>query len=383
MPDFVSTPLNETPPNPKPGLFNIKHSKRDFQKKASWSKNKFNSSFPTALALYMENQGLPLVYLKLGSDLRTVEKSAITTSELFGLNLSNKEAYLDYEAPYSPYAGFVTSGQTPKVDLKVLDHETQDVLSGFEIKLTVVPDDATHALDEQYWGSELVIRMPSLIFLACSIAKTYQHDLPRLMRFFGRSGSFGAFNNYREPAQVNTILPKIGEIIHAIIADNIDNQRPTLIQPIWKTMGKRAKLAENCLDVFVWSDLAFTRLFLANAYTTPATITKDIDRPTRAVIQLFFMLHEYAQHGKFNPHAIQNALSYKTKNDKAFSVSGRVTNPIMDCAELRTPRVRRDQIKEIILNGGEEFLSPERRFDAVLVSSIGLFEEQEKKKRTE
>ena len=34
------------------------------------------------------------------------------------------------------------------------------------------------------------------------------------------------------------------------------------MQPIWKTEGKSAKLHDNCLDIFMWSNLAFTRLFI-------------------------------------------------------------------------------------------------------------------------
>ena len=35
------------------------------------------------------------------------------------------------------------------------------------------------------------------------------------------------------------------------------------MQPIWKTEGKSPMLSEHCLDVFVWSNLAFIQLFLS------------------------------------------------------------------------------------------------------------------------
>ena len=37
-------------------------------------------------------------------------------------------------------------------------------------------------------------------------------------------------------------------------------QQPLLLQPIWKTKGKEPKLAENCLDVFTWTDFALARM---------------------------------------------------------------------------------------------------------------------------
>ena len=45
----------------------------------------------------------------------------------------------------------------------------------------------------------------------------------------------------------------------------------------------------------------------------------------------------------------------------------------MSCAELVQPRIRKTEIKNIILGHGEKLLSPERRFDAILVNSPELF----------
>ena len=39
------------------------------------------------------------------------------------------------------------------------------------------------------------------------------------------------------------------------------------------------------------------------------------------------------------------------------------------------PRVKKNEIKNIILGGGEKLLSPERRFDAAVLGTPGLFEE--------
>ena len=43
-------------------------------------------------------------------------------------------------------------------------------------------------------------------------------------------------------------------------------------------------------------------------------------------------------------------------------------------AELVNPRISKYEIKNIILGGGQDLLSPERRFDAVLVNSPDIFE---------
>jgi hypothetical protein len=50
-----------------------------------------------------------------------------------------------------------------------------------------------------------------------------------------------------------------------------------------------------------------------------------------------------------------------------------VTNKYMTCERLIKPAIKKSEIKEIILGGGQNLLSPERRFDAILFNSQGLF----------
>ena len=254
----------------------------------------------------------------------------------------------------------------------LMNYKTSEILAGYEVKLTTLPDESTHNLSEDKYGSEIVIRMPSIHFLACSIASMYKDNRKDLRKYFGANG-FGNISSYTEAAQVNPIIGEIWSIMSALIADNLYNQKPAIIQPIWKTLGKRPILADNCLDVFVWSDLAFTKLFISESSKVPLDQTVPVTRPTRALIQLFFMLNEFYVRGNFDSKDIFQKLTYTAKNDKAFSVAGKKTNVLMGCEELRNPRVTKFEIKNIILGGGQMLLSPERRFDAVLVNSIDIF----------
>jgi hypothetical protein len=148
------------------------------------------------------------------------------------------------------------------------------------------------------------------------------------------------------------------------------------MQPVWKTEGKSPKLAENCLDVFVWSNLAFTRLFidLAKVEIRLYGQVRSIARYTRTIVWLFRMLHDFSLNGSFNHRRIIDLLSYNTKNDKAFAISGRVSHVYMRSEALRRPRIQKQEIKRIILGGGQNLLSPERRFDAIIYNSPGLFD---------
>jgi len=355
----------------KPALFGIKNSNRDFSKKDSWGKNKFNSSFPAALIAYMDEINKNPVYLKLGST-NEIVKDYITGAELFSLNPQSDSLYYSFESNYAPYQT-LTLNNPPKVDLMLMNDKSSDILAGYEIKLTTIPDESTHNLSEENYGCELVIRMPSMKFLACSLASIYKDRRQDLQKYFGKNG-FGNVSSYTEAAQVNPRIGDIWAIMNNLIMDNIESQKPVIIQPIWKTQGKRALLAENCLDVFVWSDLAFTKLFMSEAMSAPQDSTRQISRPTRALIQLFFMLNQFYVRGNFDSKDIMQKLTYTAKNDKAFSINGKRTNRLMACDELTSPRITKSEIKNIILNGGHELLSPERRFDAVLFNSTDIFE---------
>ena len=145
------------------------------------------------------------------------------------------------------------------------------------------------------------------------------------------------------------------------------------MQPIWKTNGKSPKLAENCLDVFVWSNFAFTQLFVDVARGELSAGATRITRQVRTIIWLFKMIFDFSKNGQINHHKTIDELSYNTKNDKAFSVTGRITHRFMSCDELTKPRILKKDIREIIIGGGQNLLSPERRFDAIIFNSPELF----------
>lgn len=85
------------------------------------------------------------------------------------------------------------------------------------------------------------------------------------------------------------------------------------------------------------------------------------------------MIQEFAMNGAFDHGQIIDVLSYNTKNDKAFSINGLVTHQYLKSDILTRPRIHQSDIKNIILGGGQNLLSPERRLDAIIYNSPGLF----------
>jgi hypothetical protein len=178
-------------------------------------------------------------------------------------------------------------------------------------------------------------------------------------------------NHWEEPEEVLANYPKILEAILSVSSYLHDKQTPLIVQPIWKTKGGKSVLSEDCLDVFVWSNLAIIQMCnREDSYNS-----KKITRPMRTIIWIYLMLLEYTSlHAQFDYHRIVRLHSYNIANDKAYALSGTQTYEFLKSEELVHPRISKYEIKNIILGGGQNLLSPERRFDAVIVNSPDIFD---------
>ncbi len=346
----------------KPGLFGLDKSNRDFAIADSWGKNQFNSSFPAALVCYMASKKLNSNYIRVKN--KTVVVEEITPEDLMNISPLDPNVFYSFETQYTPFNKYVV-GSLPRIDL-VIQNDDGKCLRGLEVKLTALPDNTTCCLTEDKYGSEIVIRPDSIVYLAASIAAS---DVDIIQTVF--SNSKIKIKDWTDASEViqhrKVIIEKI-----SMLSGLIENkQQPFLLQPIWKTIGKSPKLADNCLDVFVWSDAAFA--FYITRVAKLESSSSNITRQMRTAIWLYKMLLDISESGKFNHKNIIDQLSYNTKNDKAFASSGNVTNPYMLCQNLVKPRILKSEIKDIILGGGQSLLSPERRFDAIIYSSPELF----------
>jgi len=354
----------------KPHLFGITHSNRDFTAKGSWGKNQFNSSFPAALTAFIHSKGLECKYLTLSKKLK-IEHKFLKVEDFFGQIPTSQDLFYAFETQYSPYQQLVV-GTLPRVDLVTQSRKSGNCLAPIEIKLTALPDNTTCELPENKYGSEIVIRPDTIVYLACSIAHEFSRSKGKLKKIFGNK--YLKVKDWTEGVNVQPLLPKMIKDIDTICKAMEQKQNPLILQPIWKTVGKSPRLSEYCLDVFVWSDLAFTRLFIDATASEIARNKTKISRQSRTVVWLFRMLYDFAMKGQINHELVIDSLSYNIKNDKAFALNGKVTHRYMASKELTKPRIHKEEIKNIILGGGHNMLSPERRFDAIIFNSPELFE---------
>ena len=348
-----------------PSLFGLKKSNRDFTTHESWGKNQFNSSFPASLCCYMYSKGLDAIYLSNNKGQHTIGRLPIT--KLFGIAPDSEHIFFSFESAYIPFQPYLT-GSLPRTDLVIQDLSKRDSApTGFlEIKLTALPDNSTHNLSEPEYGSELVVRPDTIVYQAASIAKNNLLLLKSLA-----TPQIIGIKDWSQPYAVVPHLDEMCALLRGITSNQNAKETPLMLQPVWKTQGKSPVLADNCLDVFVWSDLALTN-FICDIANTEQDDTR-ITRQTRTVIWLFKMLLEISQNGRVSHHKVIDELTYNTKNDKAFASNGNVTTRYMSSPELTKPRITKAEIKNIILGNGQNLLSPERRFDAIIYSSPELF----------
>lgn len=350
----------------KPGLFGQDHnnSSRDYTNPDYWGKNQFNSSFPASLVAYMSSKGLKPVYLTADGK-GGIKHASISGLELFLIDPLAGNAYYNFEAGFPTYEKYYT-GEREKIDLVMVNSDNGQPLIGLEVKLTALPDRTTKDKTEDKYGCEIVVRSPTICFLACSICKNYDGEAGR-NRLKSMIDKVPKINHWED---TESVLPHYDEILKAVadVCDDMqDKQTPLIIQPVWKTVGGRGVLADDCLDVFVWSNIATVQMF------NKQRSRNRIDRHMRTVVWLYRMLFEYVTFGQFDYVTIVKNYAYGSNSDKAFAISGNISFPMLACDELTHPRINKNEIKNIILGGGQNLLSPERRFDAVLVNSPELF----------
>jgi HindVP restriction endonuclease len=304
--------ISNNTPSQEPGLFGLRHSNRDFSQEEAWGKNCFNSSFPASLCSYLYSRNLENIYIKLNSNLE-VQHSSISTAAFYGINPNSDNIFYAFETQFTPYQQYLI-GTLPEVDLVTQARNLGSCLQAIEIKLTALPDNTTCNLAEDLYGCKIVIRPDTIVYLACSIVDTLKLNSSG-MRFL-TDEHFAEISDWSDPASIIPHIPEMLNSINSISLSILEDQKPFLMQ-------KSPKLIDHCLDVFVWSNLAFSRLFidLTKAEINKFGCVRTIPRHTLTLIWLFKMLYDFSVSGFFNHGRIIDNLSYNTKNDRAFAVA--------------------------------------------------------------
>lgn len=341
------------------GLFGIEHSNRSADD--HWGKNCFNSSFPAAMASYMLEHGIPAIYINLADingELKVVA-TEIPISEVFNCgSLHASDLFFSFESIFDPYKKYAF-GPIDGIDLVIKDTHG-NFLSPLEVKLTVLPDSTTLSKPEAQWGSEVVIRSATTSYCALGMFDAVNTDSQRIREIFEDACS--VIQSWDNECEMTHRLSAICASVDTFQKSYYTHQKPLVMQTLWKTQGQSPLLADQAFDIVVWSDYAFSRLFIDNSYDFSATMT----RPMRATARLARCLWELSKSGKIHVSDIYRTMAFGNQTDKEFAVSGVKWKSYVTSPRTVSPILPRDAVHDIIEPGNIERLHPERRFDQTL-----------------
>lgn len=345
------------------GLFGIHHSNRDAND--HWGKNCFNSSYPTATACYMLANDIPAVYIRLDyiNGELCVVADKISMREVFNCGDKKPEdLFFSFESVFDPYQQY-SFDSIDGIDLVVKDTNGK-FLSPLEVKLTVLPTDQTSRLQEDKWGCELVIRSATTSYCALGMFDSVKEHAKHIREIFEESCS--SIQMWDNDYEMTHKMPSICHSINQFQKEYFQHQKPLLMQTVWKTQGKSPLLADQAFDIVVWSDYAFSRLFIDGS----DNIANTMSRPMRATARLARCLWELSKSGKIRVVDIYRQMAFGNQTDKEFAIGGSKWRQYVTSERVVRPILPSTVVNEIIDPECIRRLSPERRFDQTLYFTV-------------
>ena len=345
------------------GLFGIEHSNR--RASDHWGKNCFNSSFPAATASYMMVNNIPAIYIKLDKidgHLKVVA-SEVSIREVFNCgNRMPSDLFFAFESAFEPYQEY-SFDPIDGIDMVIKDLDG-NFLSPLEVKLTVLPDNTTYKKPEDQWGSEMVVRSATTSYCALGMCDALKADARQVREIFEDACS--SIQSWDNDFEMTHKIPLLCTGIDDFQRRYYYKQKPLLMQTLWKTQGKSPMLAEQAFDLVVWSDYAFSRLFIDGSYEPAPTMS----RPMRATARLARCLWELSKSSKIRLVDIYRQMAFGNQTDKEFSIPGQKWKTYVSSPRTTIPILSKCAVRQIIEDGYIERLSPERRFDQTLYFTV-------------
>ena len=350
----------------QPGLYGITSDNSSRIGNDLWGKNKFNSTFPLALCLYMRDKGIKPVPVKM-------ENGQIkSTNSVWGMDyiIGKKKDKVRYcfEESFEPYKKFYTDNTAAdKIDLVVKINGVY--FSPYEIKLTVVPDDKTRKKSEKEWAPEIVLRPVSSAHAMMKVANSLldSKNKPTKKKIISiLKKAYDKVDDWSNSYEVSKYNKELYNALKDALRCVEKIQEPFLIQPIWRTHGQPPTFCDKCFDVFVWSDVAVMGVPVLEHNPEREKGLKSPSRKMREIARHVRSLYDILRKGSYSYKNVYKGMSLNNQTDKAFAISGNQSFKYLSHERLSAPRLHKDEIKKIVLYGGELQLKPERRLDAVL-----------------
>lgn len=273
-------------------------------------------------------------------------------------NRTPQDLYFSFESVYAPYQQY-SFDPIGGIDLVVKD-TAGHYLSPLEVKLTVIPTSQTSLLPEENWGAEIVVRAATTSYCALGMFDSIKERATEIREIFEDTCS--SIQMWDNDYEMTHKMPLLCEAINNFQFKYYTEQKPLLMQTLWKTQGQSPILADQAFDVVIWSDYAFSRLFLDNA----ALVADTMRRGMRASARLARCLWELSKSGKIRVIDIYRQMAFGNQTDKEFAVGGTLWRKYVTSERIKNLILNKDIVNQIIEQGYIDRLMPERRFDQTL-----------------
>ena len=287
--------------------------------------------------------------------------------EVFGTDARGSNIHFDFEAEFEPFWPY-SVGNLDCIDVVIREKRKQKLafVRPLEIKLTVIPDQTTFNQKKKDWGPELVLRPASTSYMAMSI----YHEIASLSDTASKMRAREIFEDYAANVgnwdnkyELHKKKEKLLDCLGTFLKEFHNHQKPFLLHPLWMTTGKSPELETKCFDVFIWSDFGLCRMLVEQSWSNK---TDRISRFDRECARLVRFMNDLLTVGRSDVKRIYREMTFAIQTDKACSLPGEKTRQYMNHERRWEPILEKKILPEIILNGGENLLSPERRFDATI-----------------
>ncbi|MFG0292948.1 MAG: HindVP family restriction endonuclease [Phycisphaerales bacterium JB050] len=352
----MSTAPRENPQ--QPSLFGIDSSNRTPDQ--LWGKNRFNNAFPVSLACWLRHKGLSFTELAVdGGKLSRRERSI---DILLGLS-PNEKPHFWFETPFAGHEDLCLAG-IERVDVVVAPvRNRSEHRRALEIKLIVVPDKATAGKPEELWAPEIVFRPSTSTNAAAALyLKLKKLNLLKKARDI-LDPVCSKVHGWGNPVEMSTYAPDIICAFQKLICMTESDQSPLVMCTIWRTEGQSPVLSDSAFDIICWTDCMLLSMICERSGSGKIG---SVSRTTRSALRAVRIVYELILSGRFNLNVIISEMSFNHQDDKDLAINGNQTIRYMKCDRLRSPIIKQDVLKQLILGGGIEHLSPERRLDATL-----------------
>ena len=210
----------------------------------------------------------------------------------------------------------------------------------------------------------MVVRSATTSYCALGMFDAVKNDSAIVREIFEEACS--SIQSWDNDFEMTHKIPALSRAIDEFQSRYYMRQKPLLMQTLWKTQGKSPLLADQAFDIVIWSDYAFSRLFVDASYEVVSTMS----RPMRASARLARCLWELSKSGKIRVVDIYRQIAFGNQTDKEFSVPGNKWKNYVSSPRTARPILPKEAVHSIIEPGYIELLSPERRFDQTLYFTV-------------